>query len=458
MLEGPEVDVGSLGRSELEALLFRNLMDDPHDIIYFKDHESRYLRLSRGAEDALRAHRDDGGLGASDADHYAPHHAELAARQERDIIESGRPLLHVIEEQSWPDGMTTWVSTTKLPLCDDEGRIVGTFGISRDVTVRVEAETQARRVMEELALAKRALEIAEAEARTLVDLSPDSIVRFDPVGRYVFLNRSAIALTDRSPADLIGRTLRELGHPVAVLDVWEPALRQVVVDARPQDYVTEHLLRGQSRAFHTHLIPELDTKGGVVAVLAISRDVTQDQAERSVLRHEATHDALTGLRNRGYLERYLADLVRSPGDGLVALLFADVDAFKSVNDDHGHLAGDQVLQEVAARLLATARSNDVVARLGGDEFVVVMQLPSRRDAPTVAARYRRALSDIPVPGTTPPSVGTRLVSVSVGIAVHDSATTRDNDRPHEAVATLLSRADRAMYDDKPHRRPSSQGP
>ncbi|MEO7745014.1 MAG: diguanylate cyclase, partial [Actinomycetota bacterium] len=376
-------------------------------------------------------------LGESDADHYAPEHAALAAAQEQGVMRTGEAL-HVDEEQRWPDGSTTWVSTTKLPLRDAEGRVFGTFGISRDITARVAAERRAHQAFEQLAAAKQALELAEAEARTLIDLSPDSIVRFDRRGRYVSLNRAAQRLVEGSVEDVLGRTLRELGHPEAVLAVWETGLARAVTDAQAHELLSEHVVHGIARWFATHLIPEIGPDGDVVAVLAISRDVTDSHTEGTRLRHEATHDALTGLYNRAYLHARLTEGLTSSDGGVLALLFVDLDDFKSVNDDHGHGVGDDVLRELARRLESTARTGDVVARLGGDEFVIALQLPDEQVALQVADRYRRAVTGIPV-------VDDRTVSASVGIAVQAVPVTGPAATSAE---DLLRRADRDMYSRK----------
>ncbi len=436
MSDRDDIDDAGLSEPAVDQVLFLNLLATPHDIVYFKDADGRYLRLSRGAADALRAH-NAGLLGTSDADHYAPEHAALAAAQEQGVMRTGEAL-HVDEQQVWPDGSTTWVSTTKLPLRDAEGRVFGTYGISRDITGRVEAERRAHEAFEQLAAAKLALELAEAEARTLIDLSPDSIVRFDRRGRYVSLNRAAQRLIAGPVEDVIGRTLREMGHPEAVLSVWEAGLAQVVTDAQAHELLSEHVIHGIARWFATHLIPEIGPDGDVVAVLAISRDVTDSHTEGTRLRHAATHDALTGLYNRAYLNARLTDALTGADGGVLALLFVDVDDFKAVNDDYGHGVGDDVLRELARRLENTARTGDVVARLGGDEFVIALHLPDEQVAVQVADRYRRAVTRIPV-------VDGRTVSASVGIAVQSvpSAVTAAT-----GAEDLLRRADRDMYSRK----------
>ncbi|KFN52073.1 hypothetical protein N790_12975, partial [Arenimonas malthae CC-JY-1] len=154
------------------------------------------------------------------------------------------------------------------------------------------------------------------------------------------------------------------------------------------------------------------------------------------LQHEVMHDPLTGLPNRLYLrdrlERALASQRRNPGQQF-ALMYLDVDRFKLFNDSLGHLAGDEVLREVARRLQSCVREPDVVARLSGDEFAVLLEhSPLPQTACKVAARIQKALQ-------APMQVGGRELqaSASIGIAL--------GDRRHANTDAVLHDADVALY-------------
>src|SRR4051794_10095213 len=155
------------------------------------------------------------------------------------------------------------------------------------------------------------------------------------------------------------------------------------------------------------------------------------------VRHQATHDALTGLPNRVlFLERLTAALEQPGTDEQVAVLFCDLDRFKTVNDTLGHAAGDELLRQVAARLLAAVRPGDVVGRLSGDEFAVVLRgLPSWEGADSLARRVLGCFDE-------PFRLEGRDVRIgtSVGIAVHTAG--------EGGADLLLRRADAAMYADK----------
>lgn len=163
-------------------------------------------------------------------------------------------------------------------------------------------------------------------------------------------------------------------------------------------------------------------------------------AEREVrerqLRHDSLHDALTGLPNRAYFMRRLADATeraRRMDDTLYAVIFLDLDDFKLINDSMGHHVGDEVIIAVARRLEVCVRGGDIVARLGGDEFAILLErVVDARDTAIVAERVQEALSE-------PFNIGgfDHRVTASIGVALSSSA----NERPEY----LLRSADMAMY-------------
>ena len=172
--------------------------------------------------------------------------------------------------------------------------------------------------------------------------------------------------------------------------------------------------------------------GQVEQEAALGRE--RARAARAVA--EAETDPLTRCANRRVVEPWLAANLQGTGaaDAVLAV-YCDVDSFKAVNDEHGHAAGDAVLEEVARRLHGVAQPGDLVARMGGDEFFVAARLP-RPTAPVVAERYRDAL-DLTVPWG-----GRQLdIRVSVGFTVGEDHT----------PAELVDAADRAMYEEKRRR-------
>jgi diguanylate cyclase (GGDEF)-like protein len=187
--------------------------------------------------------------------------------------------------------------------------------------------------------------------------------------------------------------------------------------------------------FGSEELRKLDQLAGMVG-LAIERCEMAEQ-----MAFQATHDALTGLANRTLFMEKLAEALTHVGRrrNSLAVLFVDLDRFKLVNDRADHSAGDQVLNEMATRLIAMTRGVDVVARFGGDEFVALAEVDHDDDAVDMAERIRAGISQ-------PVTIGDAqlVITASVGIVV-----TADADA---APAALLRDADNAMYEAKRHGR------
>jgi diguanylate cyclase (GGDEF)-like protein/PAS domain S-box-containing protein len=289
--------VAEISQLHDEIFLLETLMDNVPDAIYFKDRESRFTRINQYAAARFGVAHPADAIGRTDFDFFTEEHAAQARRDEQEIIRTGQSLVNVEEKETLADGGIRWVSTTKLPLRDRDGKIVGTFGISRDISERKK---------------------------------------------------------------------------------------------------TEELL--QRRAFY---------------------------------------DPLTELPNRALFLDRLQHLFhrsrRALGSPLFAVLYLDLDRFKSINDSLGHQAGDELLVGTARRLERCIRPGDTLARLGGDEFTVLLDdVRCEADATGVAERIHQELA-------APQTVGGHEVftSVSVGIALSSAGYERPED--------MLRDADTAMY-------------
>jgi sigma-B regulation protein RsbU (phosphoserine phosphatase) len=123
-----------------EGFLLQSLMNSIPDAVYFKDTRSRFLIMSRSLAKKHRLADPQQAVGKTDADYFTAPHANQALADEQTIMRTGQPMEGIEESETWPDGSITWVSTTKMPLRNQSGRIVGTFGISRDITIRKNAQ------------------------------------------------------------------------------------------------------------------------------------------------------------------------------------------------------------------------------------------------------------------------------------------------------------------------------
>ena len=423
---------------ELERIMFRNMLDHAAEAIYFKDLQSRFIAVSRALATVHRREPEEL-LGLTDFDVFTAEHASAAYADEQRVIATGISMLGKEERETWPDRGDTWVTSTKRPLRDLDGDIIGTFGMSRDISRTVNAEQDAVRTADALALTHADLSRVEAQLRTVLDTSTDAIVLYDANLCYQYLNAAAMRLADDPSGNSLGQTDRELGRDEAFLAVWESGLRSVLATGEGCPVEFSVGSGRDLRWFASHLAPQRESQHGTpVGVVASTREVTELRHAQSKLAHQAVHDPLTGLANRvllvDRLTQALLRMERQPGR--VALLFIDLDHFKVINDTHGHETGDRLLVEVGERLTAIARRLDTVARFGGDEFVLLCEkLSTDEDVRVVADRVVRGI------GEPFFNDGIELnVTASVGVVV-----TGD---PYAGCENLVRDADAAMYQAK----------
>lgn len=307
---------------------------------------------------------------------------------------------------------------------DENGKPVRMIGAISDFTERKNAEA--------------ALKESEERYRVLIENANDIIFTIDLVGNFTSINKAGEKLTGYvldpthrlSFFDVIAPEFHELAAEMVQQKLSDNSLRttyELEIITADQKRLT---LEISSRLIFQNSIP--------VGVQGIARDITERKWVEAQMRHNALHDALTGLPNRALFLNHLETLVerrkRRKRDTDFAVLFLDIDRFKIINDGLGHLVGDKLLTEVADRLKNCLRADDTVARFGGDEFTILLNEIGSRGYVEVIAQ--RILSEISRPFTID---GHEIfTSTSIGIALSDDA---QNKKPEE----ILRDADTAMY-------------
>ncbi|MFK4232681.1 PAS domain S-box protein [Pseudomonas guariconensis] len=358
--------------------------------------------------------------------------AKRAQRIEQVIRERALSNVAVVVNHHNGSSLTCVISSCQITV-DNQPCSVTTL---RDITQQQRAEA--------------ALKASEEKFAKAFHSSPDAITLTErSTGRYLEVNDGFCRLTGYSSAEVIGRTVYEIG-------IWAD-------DKQRAALLTE--LRERGRVHHREMLGR-NKRGDILTVevsveplslneadclLLTARDVSQLKNAQAQIRHLAYHDPLTNLPNRALLmdrlSQQIALLKRHNLRG--ALLFLDLDHFKHINDSLGHPVGDTVLKIITARLEASVRLEDTVARLGGDEFVVLLSgLEGSRDQ--VEAKVRELADTLRELLAEPMSLdGQRLqVTPSIGVAlIPDHGAT---------PADLLKRADIALYRAKDSGRNTTQ--
>lgn len=292
--------------------------------------------------------------------------------------------------------------------------------------------------------ANAALQTSEALYRATFHQAATGIAHIAPDGHILGANEKFCAMLGYDEA-----TLRNM----SILDLSEPENRQSVCEFIKQrlavpstDFSSEiekaYRRRDGSRLWVCEALGVVrDGAGNPDFLVAVTQDITARKELEARLLHDAMHDSLTRLPNRNLFHDRLAQVLAAARrhGRMAAVLYLDLDGFKLVNDAHGHAIGDVLLQQVAGRLRRSVRAEDLVARFSGDEFGVVLEsLTSPDDARCVAEKLVRTLS-------RPFEIDdvTARISASVGAAVFPD----DGSDP----ATLVARADAAMYEAKRRR-------
>jgi diguanylate cyclase (GGDEF)-like protein/PAS domain S-box-containing protein len=265
--------------------------------------------------------------------------------------------------------------------------------------------------------------------------SPVSIIITDAKANIQYVNPKFEQVTGYGREEVIGQNPRMLqSGEMSAADyrqMWQTLL------SRQEWHGEFHNRRKDGSLFweHASISPIYDRDGIITHYVAVKEDISVRKAQQSALEHQARYDGLTDLPNRTELGRQLRDrLTLAQRTGMAgAVLFVDLDRFKTVNDTLGHDMGDRLLQETARRLINAVRCEDVVARLGGDEFALI--LGPDVDRTTVQAIAQRCIGTLSAPFSLDGEEA--FVGASIGIALFP----QDGRNP----STLMRHADAAMY-------------
>jgi PAS domain S-box-containing protein len=315
-----------------ERSLFTTLMENLPDRIYFKDSKSRFIRTSRSHAKERGLSDPSQEIGKTDADYFTPDGARKAFEDEQQIIRTGMPIIEVEERVKYPDRPDAWFITTKMPLLDPAGNIVGTFGISHDITGR------------------KQLEARNQQLATLVDSAYDAIVGLDLDRRITVWNRGAERLYGYSTEEMIGAAISTLVPPELEGEARILGDRIMRGEQISQFETTRLRKDGLKVIVSLTLSAIRDGEGRIVGMAAMARDITAQKAFQAQLTRVQRLEGLATLaggvahqfNNINTVVKSYLELIRSEA-GLPARLSSYVVAA---------LAGVQRAVDLTDRLLA----------------------------------------------------------------------------------------------------------
>ncbi|MBB4229882.1 diguanylate cyclase [Rhizobium mongolense] len=423
-------------RIALERDLLTAALTQTSDYHYVKNSQSQFVIVNRNVAEHHHFSSPAEMIGLTDFQLATQRRAEILFAEEQELVRSGKPVIDKIEQLREGEQERCY-STSKFPLRDGKGEIIGLAGATRDIT-------EQRRVEHELTESRNLLSHAMAGMS-------DGFAMFGPDGTLLFCNEQYRCLFPLSgPARIPGANIKDILRKVA-----ETEERRILPKEVTDDWIDDavaHLHQDKDEEINLcdgrwlSLRTRLTTDGKALVVVS---DITaMKQAEHSLrelaeqMKNLAETDALTGIVNRrAFDQAVVIELARSTRNRTpLSLLLIDVDRFKAYNDTYGHVAGDECLKAVSDCLRQVVkRRTDVVARFGGEEFVVLLPETDEGAAQALARKFLAGLRALEIPHA---GSEFRYVTASVGVS------TKQRSSSEVVSSELIKRADDALYDAK----------
>ena len=449
---------------DYEQHLLHVLMDNVSDRIFFKDIYGHYTRVSKALARQFGVSPQEV-IGKTDADFFSAEYAQQIKETEEDLLNTNQAIIDKVERETWRDGRPdTWSITNRMLLRDPEGRILGWFGTSRNITEIKKAQQTAQHYAHQLATIS---EVARAVTSTIIlndllDILVTLLCRsFNYYAVNVWLKNELgdalkLEISSMNEVNLNQKDFAiELDQRSIITSVCKTGRYRLVydVDNDAPDYMPIPFFPNT----RSKVVLPLSMGDKVFGVIEIQSDkldtfvyndvlllqTLADQVAISIenarlfakVEYLATNDALSGLYNR----RYLLDLARVELERSnryncpLSIAIIDIDFFKRVNDTYGHLIGDQIIQAIGEMLRKSLRTVDIVGRYGGEEFVFLLPETELQEATNVANRLRERIASTAFETTG----GAVHITVSMGISL--------NQPDNLDIGHLLDCADKAMY-------------
>jgi len=320
------------------------------------------------------------------------------------------------------DGTKRYIEGSISLIKDASDKVTGFRGITHDVTERNRAE--------------KALRQSEEKYRNILENIQEAYFEVDLAGNFTFFNDSLCRLTGGSREELIGANYKRFSDKEMSQKAFK-AFHDVFTSGKAINGFDWQIIRkdGSKRYIEASVSLHKHSSGKPAGFRGVIRDITERKRIEQELNYMATHDALTGLPNRLMFSQLLDHAIQHAqrNKRQLAVLFIDLDRFKTINDSLGHEAGDTLLKEMAQRFKQSLRTVDIVGRLGGDEFTILME--DFNELKQVETLAHKILSTVIKPFAI---MGEECrITASIGISIYP--------RDGKDEQTLMKNADVAMY-------------
>lgn len=352
-----------------ERDLLNTLLEHSPDSIYFKNLNSAFIRCSKAVVGHLGLQSATSAVGRTDFDFFAEENARFAYEMEQEIIRTGKPVVGLVAKEVWTNGRETWALTSKMPLRDNQGKIIGTFGITKDIS------------------ALKSIELALQEEKELLGVTlrsiADGVITTDVEGRVILFNKVAEELTGWSQPDAVGRPLEE------VLQLTMPPAEEGEVIQQPtgsgisqvaHDCIL-HRRDGAERNVSQSFAPIIDMSGRMMGAVFVVRDITEKLKTQEKLLKASKLESI-GV---------LAGGIAHDFNNILTVILGNISLARL-----GESMGRPVNEALTEAEKAALRARDLTSRLltfarGGVPIKKTLDL-----APLVRACAARALHGVPI--------------------------------------------------------------
>ncbi len=419
------------GRNKILLHAWESFFLDTPDMIYFKDTQLTYVGASRAFAEEVGCKAPEDVIGKTDFELFPD--AELARRYTDDdkmLLSSGCPLEAYIEPLPMRGGRPRYCLTTKALIRDQEGKTIGVYGVSRDITLEYESRLNYDRELKYL------LSLApNAYAAVLFDVTDWRMCDY----RSQSVREQTVPLQDTVEANIQNEAEAAVEDEAAhgfFRSFSKCALEEAYGSGKTR--LTMEYLRkmqdGEQRWVRDELRFLFDPITRHLNAVFIIYDIDEYKRRQDALLRAAEQDSMTDLLNHDATLRHVEQYLQDEGQcGTHALFMVDVDNFKQINDTYGHGVGDRVLTKIAEAIGGVFRETDIIGRVGGDEFLILMKNAGRRKA--VEKKAQELIDAMRTAGWD--SEPEKRPTGSVGATVFRSEA--------QSIDTLYAEVDEALY-------------